>query len=192
MKHHIPWPDKVSDAPVYIRQGGGVEEILEDGYITSMLKVRGVTTVGVMLDADENPEGRYTTIRQRCGTMFPAMPDRIPPAGLISENDDGKRLGVWIMPDNQSEGCLETFLKLLIPDSNEPTWTHALASVVSARQLGATCRDCHLPKANLYTWLAWQDPPGQRAGEALTRKILDPQSPGAEPFVRWFRELYVL
>jgi hypothetical protein len=49
-----------------------------------------------------------------------------------------------------------------------------------------------LPKAFLYTWLAWQDEPGQHPGAALTRKILDPHAASAVPFVNWFRQLYVL
>jgi hypothetical protein len=49
-----------------------------------------------------------------------------------------------------------------------------------------------MDKANLYTWLAWQDEPGQTPGHALTRKILDPSSPSALSFVKWFMALYSL
>jgi hypothetical protein len=96
------------------------------------------------------------------------------------------------MPDNTSQGDLETFLRYLVPDRQEPLWKQACDSVIAAVSSGANCRDSHIAKANLYTWLAWQDPPGQSPGFALTRKILDPQSQYAGPFVKWFRELYRL
>jgi hypothetical protein len=94
------------------------------------------------------------------------------------------------MPDNESEGCTEVFLRHLVPAQAETSWQHAVQSVIGARELGAPCRECHLPKAHLYTWLAWQDPPGQSPGIALTKKILDPTAPSAARFVTWFRLLY--
>lgn len=45
-------------------------------------------------------------------------------------------------------------------------------------------------KANLHTWLAWQDEPGYPPGTALTRQLLDPHKETAAPFVKWFRNLF--
>jgi hypothetical protein len=192
MRAHINWPDGKENAPVWIETGGGAEEILEPGYIPLKLKEPFTETLGVILDADTSPRSRYGQIRRQCLGIFPNMPGEIPPSGLIVENTDHKRLGIWIMPDNASEGCLEVFLRYLVPNESEPIWQHAAGSVAKAREMGARCRECHLPKAFLYTWLAWQDEPGQHPGTALTRRILDPHAVGATAFVRWFRELYVL
>ena len=96
------------------------------------------------------------------------------------------------MPDNQSVGYLETFLRYLVPDSQLPLWQHAEHAVTEAISLGAGCKDGHAPKANLYTWLAWQDPPGRSPGIALTQKVLDSNSGLAQPFVSWFKDLYQL
>jgi hypothetical protein len=100
------------------------------------------------------------------------------------------KFGVCIMPDNSSEGYLETFLRYLVPDQEEPIWKHAVESAKSAKGIGAQCPDKDMPKAHLYTWLAWQIIPGQQPGIALTKHILEPNSPRAEAFVKWFRELY--
>ena len=116
----------------------------------------------------------------------------MPTEGLITEKEDEKLFGLWIMPDNVSEGALETFLRSLAPGNSVALWAHATASVSTARALGATCRESHIGKANLYTWLAWQDPPGQSGGRALTQNILDPHSPSSAAFVNWFRDLYQL
>jgi hypothetical protein len=145
-----------------------------------------------MLDADTKPRGRYDSVRNLCLSVFPDLPADLPNTGLIIDNDEGQRFGVWIMPDNSSEGSLETFLKYLVRDEAKPVWEHGVQSVTKAKEMGAACRDCHDEKANLYTWLAWQDPPGQYPGRALTKRVLDPNSPSAASFVTWFRELYQL
>jgi len=174
----------------WVEVGKSVDEILAHFYLTTEIKAGHVKTVGVILDADTNPVGRYQRIHQLCGAIFPTLPLQLPDTGLIVDNDDGKRFGLWLMPDNESAGDLESFLRRLVPEPQSPLWLHACDSVTTATSKGAPCRDPHIPKANLYTWLAWQDPPGQSPGSALTRKILEPQSAHAESFVRWFKGLY--
>ena len=87
---------------------------------------------------------------------------------------------------------MEVFLRYLVPEDSEAVWCHAVESVKIGRSLGAPCREVHIPKAELFTWLAWQDPPGYSPGIALTKRILDPHSPHAAAFVKWFRDLYSL
>lgn len=120
------------------------------------------------------------------------MPRQLPDGGLLLRNEGSLRFGVWVMPDNASDGGLETFLRHLVPTRVAPIWSHAEQSTVRARELGADYRDAHFAKARMHTWLAWQDPPGRPLGVALTAKVLDPHSPGAQPFVNWFRTLYDL
>jgi len=193
MQHRIQWSSDPKEWPVYIEVGKSVTEILQTGYLSTEMKASNVRILGVILDADDaQADGRYQRIQQLMTNLFPTLPSEVPKEGLITENLEGKRFGVWLMPDNQSGGSLETFLRYLVPDEQEPLWQHACDSVVIARKNGAACRESHCDKANLYTWLAWQEPPGQSPGLALTQKILDPQSPHADPFVEWFKELYHL
>lgn len=192
MRAHIDWPELKENAPVWIVAAGGVEKILEQGYLDIKLMTPGLKTLGVILDADDDPRARYASFRNRCSGVFPGLPQEMPTEGLIAENADSQRLGLWIMPDNVSEGTLETFLRYLVPTGSVPVWEHATKSVIKARELGATCRECHISKANLYTWLAWHDEPGQSPGIALTRKVLDPHSLSSIRFVKWFRDLYQL
>jgi hypothetical protein len=191
MKDHTNWPVERRLWPVWVEVGNSVDQILAAGYLTTEIKASNAKTVGVMLDADIQMAGRYQRIRQLCAEVFPNLPGELPQAGLVIENDE-KRFGVWLMPDNTSPGDLETFLRYLVPDTQEHLWHLACDSVAAAAAGGAKCRDRHVPKANLYTWLAWQDPPGQSPGLALTKKILDPQSECAGSFVQWFKKLYRL
>lgn len=192
MGHHISWPDDKERAPVWVELGGSADEILKTGYISSKLKESDVSVLGIVLDADEEITGRWNQISSLCADLFPTIPDTIPSEGLILENEDEMRFGVWIMPDNNSKGMLETFLAYLVPESSNPVLEYARDTVREAREKGASCRESHIDKAHVHTWLAWQDPPGQPLGRALTKKILDPHNVYAVPFVSWFRKLYRL
>jgi hypothetical protein len=192
MKAHVDWPKEERFWPVHIHMGNGAEEILADGVLTAYLLGSTVKTFGVVLDADAKPKGRYDSIRSNCIGMFPDLPKHLPPEGVVVENLDGHRFGVWIMPDNTTEGCLENFLKLLVPPGCKAVWDHAEESVKNAQKLGCNLVGNNLAKAVLYTWLAWQETPGQSPGIALTMKVLDPTNPAAASFVQWFRRLYQL
>jgi hypothetical protein len=183
-------PHQAEQWPVFIESAGGVDKVLNVS-LTAAIKAAHVTNFGVVLDADDYAAGRYQRIQQLCSALFPSMPVTLPVEGLVVDNGE-KRFGVWLMPDNQAQGDLETFLRFLVPDSQARTWTLACDSVDRSRHLGAAWRDPHQAKARLYTWLAWQDQPGQSPGIALTARILDPKSNLAAPFVAWFRDLYQL
>jgi hypothetical protein len=193
MGHHIMWPLDIDKAPVRIELGGGASDILATGFISGKLKESGVDILGVVLDADIDFDARWKRISHLCSNIFPTMPAKMPSEGLIMGNDDGMRLGVWIMPDNASQGMLETFLRYLVPDVSVPLMAYANEVVAIARRdCGSPCRECHIDKAIVHTWLAWQDPPGQPLGRALSAKILDPYRESAQPFVAWFKALYAL
>lgn len=194
MKHHVDWPDGMEEWPVYVEDTGGVDALFRVDYLKTKLKESGLQTLGIVIDADAEPAARWQRIQQIFRPAFPALPNDMPADGLVIDNQDGLRLGVWLMPDCASPGMLETFLKYLMPD--EPTaqalWKHAQAAFAEARRQGCPCRDAHDHKAQIHTWLAWQDPPGEPLGLAVARKMLDPKAPYAASFVAWFIRLYGL
>jgi hypothetical protein len=58
--------------------------------------------------------------------------------------------------------------------------------------MGAPFAEAHREKAKIYSWLAWQKPPGLQIHQAIQERILDPRHPEAQKFVSWFRQLYQL
>ena len=96
------------------------------------------------------------------------------------------------MPDNRCEGMLEDLLVRLIPSDSTALYELAQDCVGEARSNHAPFRDVHERKAEVYTWLAWQDPPGLRLHEAVNHRVLDPTRPESSHFVAWFRNLYRL
>ncbi|MBF0129039.1 MAG: hypothetical protein HQL33_03510 [Alphaproteobacteria bacterium] len=190
MAEHIPWGNTKDKWPVRIEPRNGIDEVPNRFDIPTRLKSREVEILGIIVDADEVFADRWTRLRELCQEGFPDLPDVLPETGLIAENDEGKRLGIWIMPDNASRGMLETFLRFLVPQQQDPIWEKAQKAVDEAIALGAKCRPAHRDKSNIHTWLAWQDPPGEAFGNALVKKILDPHAPHAAPFVDWFCALF--
>lgn len=58
---------------------------------------------------------------------------------MIATNADGLRLGIWIMPDNQSPGMMETFLAYLRPETNGPLLAYVHEAWSTAKTHGAPC-----------------------------------------------------
>lgn len=173
-------------------RGGGVERLLERGYIATEYKTARLQALGVMMDADDDPVARW---RQLCGCDLPfaaELPAAPPADGLVLQPaSDGPRFGVWMMPDNSTRGMLETFLLALRPDDpDQALWQWADEVVAQALQKGAPFRSAHHDKARVHTFLAWQDPPGRQLHEALQQRLLNPKAALAQRFVNWFRRLY--
>ena len=187
-QNDVPWPSP--NFPVDIDDRGGVDEILKPGVLEAHLKTPGLEALGVVVDANGDAAARWDALRALCDNECEDLPNQIPAEGLEVGLSGGPRFGVWIMPDNRFEGMLEDLLVRLIPDDLGALYTLARNCVAEARQGGAPFRDVHERKAEVYTWLAWQDPPGLRLHEAVKHRILDPTKPESRPFVRWFRRLF--
>ena len=188
----VPWGD-TSDAPVVeIKPCDGFEGMVRPSLIKTELMESGLEALGIVADANGDAQSRWNSLRARCTPSFPDLPESLPSDGLTQENDAGLKLGVWLMPDNQSHGMMETFLTYLVPNEGNPILEHAERARDKARALGAPFKDAHADKAKIHTWLAWQNPPGRPLHNAVMERILDPCSCHAAAFVRWFRSLFDL
>jgi hypothetical protein len=179
---------------VYIEDCDGFENIIDKDVIATELKASGRETLGILLDADDCPINKWIAIRNACinSGLISNMPKDLPVEGLIIDADNGVRFGIWIMPDNKLPGMLETFLGYLLPTGTSSLWDLAEKTVDKAKEEGALFSETHREKAKIYSWLAWQEPPGRQLHQAIQERILDPQHPEAQQFVSWFRKLYQL
>lgn len=190
----ISWDDaEVGSQVPDIRNFGGVTNILKSGALSVEFKATGLERLGVIVDANGNPSGRWDAIRQRCGSELPDMadlPEQVPEDGFVQQREDGSWFGVWIMPDNRHPGALEEFLLGLVPDDADELVEYARHCVDGARERGATLRDADVTKSVVHTWLAWQEAPGPQLHEAVMRRLLDPLHPQSQRFVSWFTRLF--
>jgi len=169
-------------------QARSVESLTQS--ITLKVKLSNNRSVGFVLDADEPLANRWASVRDRLKQVGVATPAEAPPEGFIGYSDEYRaRVGVWLMPDNQHDGNLETFLRELIEDRDHLIG-HAETATAEAKTRGAVFSDGDRPKAILHTWLAWQERPGVPYGTAIRAKYFRHDSPAAEAFVAWFKCLY--
>ena len=93
------------------------------------------------------------------------------------------------MPDNQRDGALEQFLADLVREE-DTLFAHATRSTKRAKELNATFPDVLVVKAELHTWLAWQEEPGLPYGSAIRARYFGHDSEAARSFVTWFWLLF--
>ncbi len=193
MERHIPWGKAADFAtwPAKIIPSDGVEALLKPGFIEAGLKSPGLKSLGIVIDANGDPAGRWQSIRARVVQQMPAVPDALPAEGLVMTNEGGLKFGVWLMPDCVSTGMLETFLATFVREQSEALWLFGEATCRQAKSLhNAPFKEVHFDKARVHAWLAVQDPPGQQIHSAILQKTLTVDSPSARPFVAWFRKLF--
>lgn len=173
-----------------IKSYGGKDDLL--AAIVPRTKESDIESLGILLDADTDLEARWTSIRTRLNGEGYNVPLRPEPDGtVIAPPADSilPKVGVWLMPDNRTDGILEHFLRTLVPDG-DPLFEHVEESV---RTLPANCRKYgHLdePKVKIHTYLAWQAEPGRALGTAITARYLDPKLPSGAVFAQWLRRTF--
>lgn len=188
----VAWGTR-SNPVVTIKEFGGFESIVAAGTIDTEAKASGVTCIGILVDANDSAERRFHSLRNACRSTFPDLPTSLPADGLVHENEDGRRIGIWLMPDNQSRGMMETFLTFMIQNhESDSLFEHAKQSCDAARTLGAVFKEVYIDKARIHCWLAWQEKPGRQLHDAVKFAFLDATSKRAQPFIQWFRKLYEL
>ena len=122
-------------------------------------------------DMDLWADNRWESLRGTHGTFgFNTLPGVPPKDGLVARREQNPALGVWMMPDNESAGMLESFACKLVA-GEDPAWVHATATVASLPVgAGRFSRERYLDKASIHTWLAWQEEPGCQLGTAVAKK----------------------
>lgn len=84
----VSWGDK-NNPIVRIVQYNGVEELLAPGAIETQLKASGLTSLGIIVDADESVEARWAAIRTRILPRYPQAPIEPVPEGVVLQDDEG-------------------------------------------------------------------------------------------------------
>jgi hypothetical protein len=171
----------------------GVDNLLET--LPVELKRSDLDHLGIVIDANTDLSGRWTSLRAillRAGAVN--VPDNPDPEGtvlLLQRPDREVKVGIWLMPDNQLPGMLEDFIEFLVPEA-DGLWPRAVECVDRIPTKQRRFRPSHRQKANVHTWLAWQEDPGTPLGQAITKCYLDAEAAHAHQLVDWIRRLFDL
>jgi hypothetical protein len=167
---------------------GGVENVLK--VLPVHLKGSGIDAIGVMLDADIEINSRWIQLKsilEKAGYL--AVPDRPIQGGAVISHEVLPKIGVWLMPDNTLPGMLEDFVACLVPPGDR-VLPFAKSAVAEPARIPAPFNINHKTKAEIHTWLAWQDDPGTPLGLAITKRYLDPDAESAITFLDWLHRLF--
>lgn len=187
------------DAAFQIKEIGGRSNFSRA--IETHLKLDDLQVLGVVADADCDYAACWKARLNELfcfeeGRSFTTLDDYDVENGWSGETrnqiDDPVRVGVWVMPDNTSIGALEDFAEELIPDTEDDRYLWDRAQTVVENLEVQRFRDVDRGKAQMHTWLAWQDPPRELIGRSINREQggLNPQSPSAVALVAWIQRLF--
>ena len=136
----------------------------------------GATHLGIILDADNS----YSQAQIKVNGIIETVKDKYPDI----------KYGYWIMPNNCKNGMVEDFALSMIKSNVLLKYAKSVARTAKAIPNKAPYRKIHTSKAQIRTWLAWQDEPGMRMGNAIIGDIINAKSPKADSFVNWFSEFF--
>jgi hypothetical protein len=167
---------------------GGIDNLYES--ISLRFKQTSVETIGIIIDADINLNNRWAYVRKLLSNQGFKMPEDLPNDGLILLSGNTK-VGVWIMPSNDTNGMLEDFMSFLVPQNDVllPV-VDATLNEIESQKLNRYSLT-HKSKARIHSWLSWQEDPGTPMGLSITKRYLTTDNENCKQLVNWLQKLFI-
>ena len=167
----------------------GIDELLP--VIPAEALVSGRKALGVLVDANCDVAARWNAISHNLrkgipNINFPASPN---PSGTVIDIDGMPRIGIWLMPDNQSEGELEDFVTQMIP-IEDSVWPLAQGYIDTIPAHDRKFTDKKTSRAKIHAWLAAREDPRQM-GLAIKARDLDTDGELCCKFIDWLNKLFL-
>lgn len=166
--------------------------------LLDQMETQTVTHLGLVVDADSpktNGLGfvgtwdKVTAILQGQGYSIPTRPIK-PGSGTLFQHSDGlPPVGLWIMPDNCSNGFLEDFIQKSLAGSEKDLFQRA-TSAVAALPEPRKFTPHHQSKAEVATWLTWQEIPGQGMHGVVGANLLNFEKGLAKQYLDWLKVVF--
>lgn len=162
-----------------------------------MLDQGQYTNIAAIVDGDytENdggPQHTLALVSNILTTFGYTLKNQLPHEmrkGFYFEHTDGlPDFGLWVMPDNRQEGMLEDLIKSCISADEDELFQKACRSV---QQLRNPKFSDHLKtKAEIATWLAWQESPGHGLYGVVNYELLDENSEIYQDLCGWLKTIF--
>lgn len=188
--HHLFNHYAIPKGVVEFREFEGLPKLLDA--LPVLPKQSELERLGVIVDADVNLDSRWQSLRDRLAKAgYQGIPVTPGSEGTIIQKEGLPTLGIWLMPDNQLPGMLEDFIGFLVP-AGDPLWARASECLQHIPPGERRFSDVHLAKAQVHTWLAWQEEPGTPLGSAISKRYFDAEAAHAKKLMGWIRKLFNL
>lgn len=172
------------DCHFCVIEKGGVEPLLDS--IVPEILVSERQTVGIILDANTKPAGRWDEVKDQLAQVNINAPRNLCASGAIIEGRP--RVGVWLMPDNTACGELENFVAQMIP-AGDAVWPLSQAYIDGIPCAERKFSEKKQPRAQLYAWLAAREDP-RLMGVAIGARDLAVDGALCQAFVDWLKALF--
>ena len=195
-----------SELPFNVKDMDGFPRLCDA--IVPELKAPGQGTVGIIVDANDGLQRRWSAVKARLERARPDIRIGEPIAGgtvidsrsgPIGGGDDGDaspieatsgsgpRIGIWLWPDNQSPGELENFVARMIPD-DDPVWPLSESFIDSVPTEVRKFAEGKTTRAKVHAWLATRKEP-RRMGTGIRVGDLGIDALLAVQFADWLQQL---
>ena len=182
------WTRRYGHAPPFqISPRDGISRVIDA--IRDEARVLGRQALGILVDANDSPATRWQSISDRLASLDIQTPAAPHPDGLIIDATVGMpRIGIWLMPDNQSRGELEDFVAEMIPDG-DPVWPLSQDYISRIPDEHREFAENKATTAEVYAWLATREDPRQM-GAAIGARDLDIDGDLCTHFTDWLERLF--
>lgn len=150
--------------------------------------------LAIVIDADQVADGGgFANMLARLNALFgPAgyAAPSISGPGLVFAHTDGLHsIGAWVMPDNASDGMLEDWVQSSLHPNEAALMQHAKQSIDQIPG-GPKFKVLRRTKAEVATWLAWQDDPDHGLWQAVKPGLLDESAPQFQAMKAWLEKVF--
>lgn len=153
-----------------------------------------VSRLAIVVDADSAEHGQgFARTQHRveeivCQYGFSAPVLSAQGGGLFPHPDGLNAFGLWVMPNHADDGMLEHWLSQCVSPAQTALFRHAQASVAALPT--PLFKPLRRAKADMATWLAWQEKPGEGLYHCVEAGLLDKTAPQYQALVCWLRAVF--
>lgn len=174
----------------------GVLNLLDDLLNELLDEVAPTQRLAIIIDADYEQKqglGYQKTIEQvsKIAADYDFSLTENQAGGLCFKHSDGlAEFGLWVMPNNRTDGMLEDFIKTCVTPDEQSLFNHAAQTVQTVPE-PKKFKPHHYSKAEVATWLAWQKPPGHGLYYSVKDNLLDTNHALFQELEQWLKKIFI-
>ena len=158
--------------------------------LVKLLETGQVSHIGILVDMDftDKTDIKNQNLRQISERLNPLgfhqRQQQNNNSGFYFENSDyDNPIGVWLMPNNQDEGYLETWVKMAMSSDQQSHFTQIENFIQSLGTSHFKNPVIAMDKARIFTWLSTQTKPTQDLSKSL--ELIAAKNPVYQNFKHW-------
>ncbi len=158
--------------------------------LVKLLETGQVSHIGILVDMDftDKTDIKSQNLRQISERLNPLgfhqRQQQNNNSGFYFENSDyDNPIGVWLMPNNQDEGYLETWVKMAMSSDQQSHFTQIENFIQSLGTSHFKNPVTAMDKARIFTWLSTQTKPTQDLSKSL--ELIAAKNPVYQNFKHW-------